>query len=107
MVVPAEYEVAWDFQRRPCRRCERREAWFYRQTGSVVIPLQYNYETYGGYRFSNGLAVVTAGDFESPDYMVIDKTGKPAFDFEYDYAAVSFRRAAGRRQLTDNGTAKM
>jgi hypothetical protein len=90
VVVPAEYEAAWDFSEGLAAVAKDGKLGFIDKTGSVVIPLQYNYETYGGYRFSNGLAVVTAGDFESPDYMVIDKTGKPAFDFEYDYAAASF-----------------
>lgn len=88
VVVPIIYNMVWDFSE-GLAAVAGDGLGFVDTAGKLVIPQSYCYLMTEEYRFSNGLAVVTTGDFESPVFSVVDQTGKAAFDFKYDYARLS------------------
>ena len=89
VVVPIIYDKVCDFSEGFAAVVEGNKLGFVDITGKIVIPPTYNYGMYEEYYFRNDLAVVTIGDFDSPGFSVIDKTGNPAFDFNYDYAKLT------------------
>ena len=89
VVVPIIYDMVCDFSDGLAAVVKDGKLGFVDTTGKVVVPLIYDCGMYDKFNFSHGLAVVTKGDFDSPDCLVIDNTGNPAFDFKYDYAKLS------------------
>jgi len=89
VVVPVIYDTVFDFSEGLAAVVKEGKLGFVDTAGNVVVPFEYDYGAYEEYYFSGGLAVVTTGDYLSPRYLAVDKTGKKAFDINYDYARTS------------------
>ena len=89
VVVPIFYDKVWDFSEGLAAVSNGGKVGFVDTTGKVVIPLTYSGGMCEEFSFKEGLAVVTTGSMDSPEFHVIDKTGKSAFEFKYDYASLN------------------
>ncbi|HOM03537.1 MAG TPA: WG repeat-containing protein [Acetivibrio sp.] len=89
VIVPIIYDKVCNFSEGLAAVIKDGKLGFVDTAGEAVIPPAFGGGMYEEFYFSSGLAVVTTGDFGTPDFLVIDKTGNLAFDFKYDYARLS------------------